>query len=233
ATKSQADAAGRLRTAEQQLADARAKHPAQSAQVVAAEERVAKARRDLDKATDDVTSAEAELRAAMSQTDAAAKQQETTFGRLAKSADQNREAWDRAGTALTAFGAVTTVAMGATVKAAMDWESAWTGVLKTVDGTPAQLAAVETGLRQLAKTLPASHQEIAAVAEAAGQLGVSTPGIVDFTKTMIDLGETTNLTSDEAATAIAQMANVMGLKLDGSTDDVQRFGATLVELGNN
>src|SRR5690606_8515964 len=126
-----------------------------------------------------------------------------------------------------------TVAMGATVKAAMDWESAWTGVLKTVDGTPAQLAAVETGLRQLAKTLPASHQEIAAVAEAAGQLGVSTPGIVDFTKTMIDLGETTNLTSDEAATAIAQMANVMGLKLDGSTDDVQRFGATLVELGNN
>src|SRR5690606_23785897 len=62
---------------------------------------------------------------------------------------------------------------------------------------------------------------------------VSAPRIVDFSETMIDLGETTNLTSDEAATAIAQMANVMGLKLDGSTDDVQRFGATLVELGNN
>lgn len=180
-----------------------------------------------------VGTSEASLRSEMGKTEAAAKQQESTFERLTKSADKNRESWDRAGTALTAFGAVTTVAMGATVKAAMDWESAWTGVLKTVDGTPAQLAAVETGLRQLAKTLPASHQEIAAVAEAAGQLGVSTPGIVGFTKTMIDLGETTNLSSDEAATAIAQMANVMGLKLDGSTDDVQRFGATLVELGNN
>ena len=44
-------------------------------------------------------------------------------------------------------------------------------------------------------------------AEAAGQLGVKTGDVVGFTETMIKLGETTNLTADEASTAIAQIAN--------------------------
>ena len=157
----------------------------------------------------------------------------TALGRMAKSALDNREAWDRAGTALTAFGAATVAALGYSAKAAIDWESAWAGVAKTVDGSDAQMSALEGSLRDLAKTLPASHQEIAAVAEAAGQLGVSIGGITDFTRTMIDLGETTNLTADEAATAIAQMSNIMGLDLTGASDDVQRFGATLVALGND
>ncbi|MEV7962415.1 phage tail tape measure protein [Oerskovia paurometabola] len=233
ATKAQADAAGRVRVAEQQLADARAKHPAQSAQVVTAEERVAKARRDLDKATEETTAAEAALRAEMGRTDAAAKSQETAIGRLTESAERNSQAWDRAGTALTAFGAITTVALGATVKAAMNWESAWTGVLKTADGSSGELAVLEDDLRKLARTLPATHQEIAAVAEAAGQLGVGVNSVATFTKTMIDLGETTNLSADEAATAIAQMANVMDPSLLSSADGASRFGATLVALGND
>lgn len=157
----------------------------------------------------------------------------TALGRMTKSALDNREAWDRAGTAITAFGAATSAALALSVRAAIQWESAWAGVAKTVDGSDAQMAALEGDLRQLARTLPASHQEIAAVAEAAGQLGVSVDGIASFTKTMIDLGETTNLSADAAATAIAQMANVMGLDLSGGSDDVQRFGATLVALGNN
>src|SRR5690606_34724027 len=75
----------------------------------------------------------------------------------------------------------------------------------------------------------ASHQEIAAVAEAAGQLGISTGGILDFTKTMINLGETTNLSAEEAATALARVRNIMG----DAESDVSRMGATIVDLGNN
>src|SRR5690606_27654269 len=114
-------------------------------------------------------------------------------------------------------------------KASMDWESSWAGVLKTVDGSPAQLKAVEDGLRGLARELPASHQEIAAVAEAAGQLGVETDSVVKFTRTMINLGETTNLSAEEAATSLARFSNIMGT----SQDDVDRLGSTLVGLGNN
>nr|WP_246332283.1 phage tail tape measure protein [Canibacter oris] len=119
--------------------------------------------------------------------------------------------------------------LGLAAKAAISWDTAWTGVQKTVDGTPEQLAEVEKGLRDLAKTLPASHAEIAAVAETAGQLGVKTEDVVDFTKTMIDLGETTNLSAEQAATSLARFMNIMGT----SNDDVAKLGASLVGLGNS
>lgn len=141
---------------------------------------------------------------------------------------KQRDAAEIAGKSLLAFGALTVAGLGAATKAAMDWETAWAGVTKTVNGTPDQLAEMETGLRGLAKTLPSTHEEIAAVAEAAGQLGVKREDILSFTKTMIDLGQSTNLTADEAATAIAQIGNVF--QMPG--DDVDNFGATLVALGN-
>lgn len=156
-----------------------------------------------------------------------------SFQGLSNLTDQQVSALsDLSGSALKA-GAVLAIPAAAGVKAAMDWESAFTGVKKTVDGTPEQLAQVEAGLRGLAKTLPATHQEIAAVAENAGQLGVARKDIIGFTKTMVDLGESTNLTADEAATNIAQISNVMGTMGREGSEGVSRFGATLVELGNN
>lgn len=115
------------------------------------------------------------------------------------------------------------------VKAAIDWESAWAGVTKTVEGSQSEMAGLAQGLRDMAKELPATHGEIAAVAEAAGALGVATPDIEQFTRTMIDLGETTDLTSDQAATSIAQIMNVMGT----AGEDVDNLGSALVDLGNN
>ena len=119
--------------------------------------------------------------------------------------------------------------LAASAKAAIDWETAWAGVTKTVDGSVAEMAALEDGLRNLAKTMPSTHAEIAAVAEAAGQLGVAQEDILDFTETMLQLAETTNLTADEAATSIAQMTNVMGT----APGDVDNLGAALVALGND
>ncbi len=157
---------------------------------------------------------------------------DTYLGRLVESANENRDAWEKSGTVLLGVGTAAVAGLGLAGKAAMDWESAWAGVTKTVDGTPAQMDELEVSLRGLAKTLPSTHEEIAGVAEAAGQLGVKREDVVGFTKTMIDLGETTNLTADEAATSIAQISNVMGtMERDGSKG-VERFGATLVALGN-
>lgn len=157
------------------------------------------------------------------------KKADTAAGRLVQSATKNQESWDRAGATLTAFGVATTGALVLSAKAAIDWESAFAGVRKTVDGSDAEMAALEGELRNLAKTLPATHQEIAAVAEAAGQLGVRRQDIIGFTRTMIDLGESTNLSADEAATSIAQFANVMGT----AGEDVDNLGSALVALGND
>ncbi|UOQ60389.1 phage tail tape measure protein [Leucobacter rhizosphaerae] len=150
-------------------------------------------------------------------------------GSEAEKLAQKTQAFEMMGrTAMVAGGAMA-AGLGLSAKAAIDWDSAWAGVTKTVDGSPEQLAAVEAGLRGLSGVLPASHDEIAAVAEAAGQLGIKTPEVVAFTKTMIDLGETTNLSSDAAATSLARFMNVMGT----SQSEVSSLGSALVELGNN
>lgn len=142
---------------------------------------------------------------------------------------QKQQAFEEMGRASMVAGGVMAAGLALSTKAAIDWDSAWAGVTKTVDGSPEQLAQVEAGLRGLTNVLPASHTEIAAVAEAAGQLGIATPNVVEFTRTMIDLGETTNLTAEEAATQLARFVNVMGT----SQSQVSNLGAALVELGNN
>ena len=126
-------------------------------------------------------------------------------GDLADRVEKSQASLDKVGGMATKAGLLVGVGLGVAAKAAIDWESAWAGVTKTVDGSASELATLEGQLRGMAKTLPASHSEIAAVAEAAGQLGIKTKDVASFTKVMIDLGETTNLTADEAATSLAQL----------------------------
>lgn len=119
--------------------------------------------------------------------------------------------------------------MTAAAESSIEFESAFTGVRKTVDGTPEQLAALSDEIKRMAAETGVSITTIAAVAENAGQLGVATENIASFTRTMLDLGESTNLTADEAAVAIARLTNIMG----SGEDATSRLGSSLVALGNN
>lgn len=119
--------------------------------------------------------------------------------------------------------------MTAAAESSIEFESAFTGVRKTVDGTPEQLAAISDEIKRMAAETGVSTTTIAAVAENAGQLGVATENIASFTRTMLDLGESTNLTADEAAVAIARLTNIMG----SGEDATSRLGSSLVALGNN
>lgn len=133
------------------------------------------------------------------------------------------------GTIMTAAITVPIVgALGLATKAAIDFESSFAGVRKTVDATEPEFAALAQGLRDMAKEIPVSVNELNKVAESAGQLGIRKEDILQFTRVMADLGVTTNLTADEAATATAQIQNIFG----AAGKDVDRFGATLVALGN-
>ena len=114
-------------------------------------------------------------------------------------------------------------------KAAVDFESAFAGVRKTVDATEEEFAQLEQGIRDMSKRMPAAATDIAAVAEAAGQLGIETDNILKFTEVMIGLGEATNLTAEEGATQFARFANIVGM----SQQDFDRLGSAVVALGNN
>lgn len=133
------------------------------------------------------------------------------------------------GAGMTAMGVAGAAALGAATKMAIDFESAFAGVRKTVDATEEEFSIMKSQIRAMAKEIPATHEEIAAVAEAAGQLGIQKDAIMGFTRVMIDLGVASNMTSDEAATSLARFANITQM----SAQDYDRLGATIVDLGNN
>lgn len=121
-------------------------------------------------------------------------------------------------------------AMGAgAFKAAVDFESAFAGVRKTVDATESEFQYFSDEIRNMSKEIPAAATEIAKVAEAAGQLGIKKEAIVGFTRTMTDMGVATNMSADEAATALARFANITKM----SQQDFDKLGSTVVDLGNN
>lgn len=169
------------------------------------------------------------LVSAFNEAGAAADRAGDRIAAIGRSVESNEKALRDAGGALAAFGGAVTVGLGASAKAAIDWESAFAGVRKTVDTTEEGFANLSSGLMDMARTLPATHGEIAAVAEAAGQLGIETDNIESFTRTMIDMGESTNLAASDAATALARFANIMG----SSQDSFANMGSAIVALGNN
>jgi TP901 family phage tail tape measure protein len=122
--------------------------------------------------------------------------------------------------------------IAAATKTAIEFEDAWTGVTKTVDGTPQQLSKIDDGLKNLAQTTSSTYQDIAHYAELAGQMGIPTDSIVGFTKTITELGDTTNLVGEEAAQSIAKFSNVMVSQSKKTNTYYSRLGSTIVDLGN-
>jgi len=173
----------------------------------------------------------------------------TTFVDLEKQAKDNANAWGTLGQQWSALGTgakalggvlvasltVPIVAMGAAVtKAAMDFDTSFAGVRKTVDGVVGYggkltTFGVQLGLdfRQLAKEIPITVVELNRIGEAAGQLGIRGEDILQFTKTMAMLGTTSNLTSDAAAAGIAKIQNIF----QAAGKETDRFGSALIALG--
>ena len=160
------------------------------------------------------------------------------FGKnLVKSGDKiqkfGKKVSDFGGTLTKGVTAPLIASAGFALKAAIDYETAFAGVKKTVDGTPQQFDKLSASIREMAKEMPSSAVEIANVAEAAGQLGVPIGAIKDFSKTMINLGVSTNLSSEEAASSIAKIGNIMQVSGKDLGTWSAHFGSAVVDLGNH
>lgn len=120
-------------------------------------------------------------------------------------------------------------------KDAIEFESAFAGVKKTLDTTGLSssqakeaLNGLRTGLIDLSTKIPKSASELAGMAEIAGQLGIERGNILKFTETMARLADSTDIAGEEGALALAKFMNVMRT----SQNDVDKLGAVMVELGN-
>lgn len=114
-------------------------------------------------------------------------------------------------------------------KSAIEFESAFAGVEKTVDGTEDELKDISDGIKELATEIPLTTSELAKIAETAGQLGIAKENILGFTEVVANLSATTDLSAEEAAVSLARIANITKLM----TSEYDNFGSTLVALGNN
>lgn len=119
----------------------------------------------------------------------------------------------------------------ASASAAVDWESSLNGVRKTTNMSEEEISTLASSLKEMALETTYSSNELANVAQIAGQLGVrGVDDISKFVQVVSDLGISTDLSAEDAATALARIFNITE---GGSLDNIERIGSVIVHLGNN
>ncbi|MBL4656250.1 MAG: phage tail tape measure protein [Bacteroidia bacterium] len=167
---------------------------------------------------------EKEIKKTGKTTDKTTKKGAKGFNRLSKAI----------GSAKTQLLGFVTLASGAlifksAIQNASAFETGLVGVAKTTGITGKELEELERRIGILSRTIPVTTEELLALAQSAGQLGVSgTDDILKFTETIAKLGRASNLQGEEAAQTLARILNVTGESI-GSVDV---FASVIVAVGN-
>ena len=147
-----------------------------------------------------------------------------------KGAAKVGEATAKVGSSLTKGVTAPVVALGTyALKSEVEFESAFAGVRKTVNATESEYKQLEQSIKDMTLEIPSTTEDLSGVMEIAGQLGILKKNLADYTETVVNLDNTTNLSAEDAASQIAQFSNVTGM----AQEKVKNFGSTLVALGNN
>ncbi len=181
---------------------------------------------ELEKTSDQIGKLENKLYQSGEKLEAWGKKAQTAGEQLEKAGKSISGLGDKMTLGVTA--PIVAFGTGAT-KAAMDFEQAFVGVTKTVDMTETEMAAMREGIIKMSEELPHAKENISAVAQAAGHLGINKENIMEFTEVMLNMGIATDMTAEQAATAMARFANIMGMP----EAEVSNLGSTIVDLGNN
>ena len=120
-------------------------------------------------------------------------------------------------------------ALTGSASAAITFETAMANVNKVLRSEEKDyFGALQQQILDMSKELPLAASEIAQVTANALQLGISAKDVGVFTETILKLGTATNIASEEAAIAIAQLFNITGEQFS----NIESFGAALTSLGN-
>ena len=188
----------------------------------------------MDAAKDVDKLSEAEVEAAK-----AAKQVKDAAAKAAKEVDRLKKAEIEATKAAKGMkGAVAklVIALGGmlvlydVINSLKAFEDGLVGVGKTTNILGPDLDGLGQDIIGLSRNLRTGTDELLAIAQTAGQLGVTgKEGILAFTETMAMLGNASNLVGEEGATKLARMLNIAG----EAPETVGTLAAVIVELGNN
>jgi TP901 family phage tail tape measure protein len=139
------------------------------------------------------------------------------------------------GQVASGIGRIATVASAAAVggltamvTTAASFEQAWAGVLKTTGAVGDEAEDMRNAFEDLARTTPVTFQDLAAIGEMGGALGIANDDLDEFTDLVARLGVSTDLTFEGAADAVGKIRNVLHL----NNEEMFAFGDALVALGN-
>ena len=110
---------------------------------------------------------------------------------------------------------------------AIAFEAEMAAVRRTTGGSEEYIGDLGDAFKEISTEIPITTSELAQIATTAGQLGVAQDQVEQFTVVMAKLATTTDLTADEAATMLAQFANITGIT------DYERMGAVVAQLGDS
>lgn len=109
-------------------------------------------------------------------------------------------------------------------------DSAYRDMRKTVDGTEQQFEDLRQGAIDFSETHFTSADQLLEIESIGGELGIATDNLQTFAETVSNLDIATNLDTEDAATGLGQLVNIMS---DMDEDDMPAFSDAIVRLGNN
>lgn len=131
--------------------------------------------------------------------------------------------------ALVGMGALTGV-LYKSVDAAQGFETAMAEINKTVDfAAPDGLGKMRSELEELTTVIPLPFEELAAVTAAGGQLGIAEKDLVRFTEVMAKMGVAFDMPAEQAADAMAKIANVFSIPIA----EIDKLGDAINTLSNS
>jgi len=136
-------------------------------------------------------------------------------------------AWQGAAVAAAGIG----VALGGSVKAAIDFESAMADVRKVVPGLESAegFKAMSREIVGMSRELPVSAKGLAEIMAAAGQAGIAREELAGFTRQAAQMGIAFDISAGEAGEAMAKLRTSLGL----SQPQVVNLADAMNYLSNN
>lgn len=115
------------------------------------------------------------------------------------------------------------------VQYAEDVDSAYRDMRKTVNGTEEEFERLRESAYSYSLDHPVSAETLLSIEALGGQMGIALDALEDFAMVVANLDIATDINAEEASKQLGQLANIMGMV----PSDFERFGDSLVRLGNN
>jgi len=108
-------------------------------------------------------------------------------------------------------GAAMLATSGYAVKVGADFESAFTNVERTSEGSVAQLESLRDALIAMSTEIPLSFQELSKIAALGNQLGIDASQVESFTQTVARFSAVSGLSAEATAQAFGRIGNILGV----------------------